>query len=218
MSPAHTSSSPAPDATVVPTGRRGAMTGLPCSVLLIVIGAAGVSGGVVVATGNQKGESGVAGFAGLAFMVALGVLGVFLFVGHWANRSNRILVDGTGLWIDSGKLQHVIPWQSLAGVALHWSRFGRSQKVYSLEMFPNGPVDRDDPALWTLVRDEEPPQPGLSRLRYRLPFPSAQQQQVVTAVHSQVPQLWLGESERPTGHIGRPDVRGHRERTRGRTP
>lgn len=216
MLPPHTPA-PAPDATVIPTGRRGAMTGLPCSVLLIAIGATGVSGAVVVATGNQKGESSAAGFAGLAFMVALGVLGVFLFIGHWANRRNRILVDHTGLWVDSGNLRNVIPWQALAGVGLHWSKFGRSQKVYSLELFPTGPVDRDDPVLWTLVRDEEPLHPGLPRLRYRLPFLAAQQQQVVAAVQQYVPQIWLGESERATGHIGRPDVKGHRERTRSRT-
>ena len=49
MLPSHTPS-PAPDATVIRTGRRGAMTGLPCSVLLIAMGAVGVFGAVVIAT------------------------------------------------------------------------------------------------------------------------------------------------------------------------
>ncbi|MGP4013445.1 hypothetical protein [Streptomyces sp. 4N124] len=46
--------------------------------------------------------------------------------------------------------------------------------------------------------------------------------EVVTAVQQYVPHIWLGESERAAGHIGRPDVKGHRQRHRqraqGRTP
>jgi hypothetical protein len=193
------------------------MTGLPCSVLLIAMGAVGVSGAVVVATGKQKGEPTLAGYAGLVFMLALGAVGVFLFLANWANRNTRILVDDTGLWVDSGKARNVILWQSLAGVGLYWSKYGRGQKVYSLELFPAGQVDRDDPVLWTLVRDEEPLHPALPRLRYRLPFPAGCREQVVAAVNHHAPHIWLGESQRAQGHIGRPDVKGHRERTRGRT-
>jgi hypothetical protein len=194
------------------------MTGLPCSVVLIALGLIGVIGAVVVATGNQKGESGAKGLVGLVFMLALGVLGVFLFIANWANRRTRILLDHSGLWVDSGKARNVIPWQTLAGVGLYWSKFGRGQKVYSLELFPTGPVDRDDPVLWTLVRDEEPLHPGLPRLHYRLPFPNGCREQIVSAVQQYVPHIWLGESERAEGHIGRPDIKGHRERTRGSRP
>ncbi|MEV1084344.1 hypothetical protein AB0I98_40085 [Streptomyces sp. NPDC050211] len=210
--------SPAPDAMVIRSGRRSVMVGLPCSVLLIVVGAVGVGGAAMIATGNQKGESTVAGFAGLVFMLALGVLGVLLFLSNWANRRSRILVDHTGLWVANGNVRNVIPWQTLAGVGLYWSKLGRSQKLYSLELFPTAPIDRDDPVLWTLVREEEPLHPDLPRLRYRLPFPAPYRQQVVTAVQQYVPHIWLGESERAAGHIGRPDVKGHRQRTQGRTP
>ncbi|GAB2765237.1 hypothetical protein GCM10027072_74980 [Streptomyces bullii] len=210
--------SPAPDATVIRTGRRGAMTGLPCSVVLIALGVVGVIGAVVVATGNQKGESSVAGFVGLVFMLALGVVGVFLFTANWASRRTRILVDHTGLWVENADRRNVIAWQSLAGVGLYWSKMGSHQKVYSLELFPTGPIDRDDPVLWALVRDEEPLHPQLPRLRYRLPFPAPCRQQMVAAVQQHVPHIWLGESERATGHIGAPDVKGHRQRTKGRTP
>ncbi|MEV8435504.1 hypothetical protein [Streptomyces chartreusis] len=191
------------------------MTGLPCSVVLIAIGAVGVFGTALVATGNQKGQSSIAGFAGMLFMLAFGALGVLLFITNWSNRHNRLLVDHTGLWVADRQAQNVIPWRTLAGVGLFWS--GGSKKVYSLELFPVGPIDRDDPVLWTLVRDEEPLHPDMPGLRYRLPFPAAQQQQVVSAVRQYVPHIWLGESERAQGHIGRPDVKGHRERTRGRT-
>ncbi|MGW2328296.1 hypothetical protein ACWC5C_21380 [Streptomyces sp. NPDC001700] len=217
MSSPHTPS-PAPNATAIPIGRRSAMTGLPCSVVLIAIGAAGIFGIIMVATGNQKGEATVAGFVGLGVAVALGVVGVILFMGFLANRRSRILIDHTGLWLEEGSRRSVIPWNTLAGVALYWSEFGRNAKVYSLELFPAGPIDRDHPHLWTLVRDEEPPHPGLPRLRHRVTLSAPTQRPVVEAVRSHVPQIWLGESQRPAGHIGRPDVSGHRQRTRNRTP
>ncbi|MFH8697575.1 hypothetical protein [Streptomyces chartreusis] len=216
MLPPHTPT-PSPNAVVIRTGRRAAMTGLPCSVVLIGIGAVGVFGTALVATGNQKGQSSIAGFAGMVFMLAFGALGVLLFITNWSNRHNRLLVDHTGLWVAGKRAQNVIPWRTLAGVGLFWSKLGQGGKAYSLELFPSGPIDRDDPVLWTLVRDEEPLHPDMPGLRYRLPFPAAQQQQVVSAVRQYVPHIWLGESERAQGHIGRPDVKGHRERTRGRT-
>ncbi|WP_207946416.1 hypothetical protein [Actinomadura sp. 7K507] len=182
----------------------------------MAVGVVGIIGGVVVATGNQKGESTGAGFVGLGVLVALGVLGVIFFIPIWMGRRTRILIDHTGLWIESGKLRNVIPWNTLAGVCLYWSNLGRSQKLYSLELFPTGPIDRDDPVLWALVRDEEPFRPGLPRLRHRLGIPAASRQQMVAAVQQYVPQLWLGEYERAAGHIGRPDAKGHRERTRGK--
>ncbi|WP_254885947.1 hypothetical protein [Streptomyces sp. NA02950] len=194
------------------------MTGLPCSAVLIALGAVGVLGVVLVATGNQKGESTVAGYVGLAFLVALGVIGIITFIPVWANRGTRILIDHTGLWVERKDLRNVIPWHTLAGAGLYWSRLGRKGRLYSLELYPNGPIDRDDPVLWALVRDEEPPRPALPRLRHRLPLVAADQRAVVAAVQQYVPQIWLGESQRPPGHIGRPDVKGHRERTRGRTP
>ncbi|WP_207943321.1 hypothetical protein [Actinomadura sp. KC345] len=181
----------------------------------MAIGAVGIAGIVVVATGNQKGDSTVWGFAGLGLLVALGVLGVIFFVPIWTGRRSRILVDHTGLWVENGKLRNVIPWNALAGVCLYWSKLGSSQTLYSLELFPTGPIDRDDPVLWTLVRDEEPFRPGLPRLRHRLAVPAASRQQMVAAVQRYAPRLWLGESERASGHIGRPDIKGHRERTRG---
>ncbi|WP_413803471.1 hypothetical protein [Streptomyces iranensis] len=216
MSSPHTSS-PAPDATVIRVGRRSALTGLPCSIVLMVIGAVGIFGVVLVATGKQKGESTVTGYVGLAFAVALGVLGIALFIPFWANRRSRILIDHTGFWLEKGGLQRVIPWNSVAGVALYWSEFGRNGKIYSLELYPTATIDRDDPLLWSLVRDEEPLHPGLPRLRHRVTLTAPNQRPVAEAVRSRVPHIWLGESQRAAGHIGRPDIRGHRQRTRGRT-
>ncbi|MBP8535847.1 hypothetical protein [Streptomyces sp. MK37H] len=216
MSSPHTPS-PAPDATVIRVGRRSALTGLPCSIALMTIGAVGIFGAVLVATGKQKGEATVTGYVGLALAVVLGVLGVALFIPFWANRRSRILIDHTGFWLDKGGHQKVIPWNTLAGVALYWSEFGRNGKIYSLELYPTGTIDRDDPLLWSLVRDEEPLHPGLPRLRHRITLTAPNQRPVVEAVRSRVPHIWLGESQRAAGHIGRPDIRRHRQRRRDRT-
>ncbi|MGR6973097.1 hypothetical protein ACU639_26485 [Streptomyces cynarae] len=88
-------------------------------------------------------------------------------------------------------------------------------KVYSIELCPRAPIDRDDPVLWPLGRDEEPLHPALPRLRYRLPVPPSSQVAVVMAIQQQVPHLWFGETEREAGYMGVPDRKGHRERVRG---
>ncbi|MGW0736242.1 hypothetical protein [Streptomyces sp. NPDC002851] len=207
---------PSPNATVIKTGRGSALKAVPCAVIAIAIGIVGIFGAVVVATGNQKGESSVSGYAGVLFMIVIGVFGVCVLIPVWSDRKTRVLVDQTGLWLQKGQLQNVIPWHTLAGVGLYWSNFGKGTKIYSLELCPSGPIDRDDPTLWALVRDEDPIHPHLPRLRYRLPLTAANQRSVVAAVYQYVPNLWLGESQRPEGHIGRPDVKGHKQRTRSR--
>ncbi|MGW5661985.1 hypothetical protein ACWEWG_18080 [Streptomyces sp. NPDC003758] len=73
---------------------------------------------------------------------------------------------------------------------------------------PQRPVDRDDPVLWPLVRDEEPLHPTLPRLRYRLPVPASSRVALGAAIRQQVPHLWLGETEREAGCMGVPDRRG----------
>ncbi|SER82777.1 hypothetical protein SAMN05421870_104442 [Streptomyces qinglanensis] len=110
----------------------------------------------------------------------------------------------------------MIPWRTLAGAGLWTSPMGRGGMIHSLELCPEGAIDRDDPLLWRLVRDEEPLRPGLPRLRYRVPLTSGSRHEVVAAVRRFAPRLWFGESERAPGHIGRPDTEGHRRRTGGR--
>ncbi|MGW0737009.1 hypothetical protein [Streptomyces sp. NPDC002851] len=170
-----------------------------------------VVAGIVADGGVAVGQ--VAG--GLVWMVIFGGLGALGIYGGVKSRKARVSVDSTGLWFFNGKAQNVIPWQGLAGVGLYWSPMGRGT-AYSLELCPNGPIDRDDPVLWPLVRDEDPPHPTLPRLRYRLPLTFGAHEPVVRAVRDRVPHLWLGESERRPGHVGRSDAKGHRERTRTR--
>ncbi len=47
------------------------------------------------------------------------------------------------------------------------------------------------------------------------PVPARSRAALVTAIQQQVPQRWLGETEREAGYMGVPDRKGHRERMRG---
>ncbi|WP_246102417.1 hypothetical protein [Streptomyces piniterrae] len=204
----HTSPAPAPDATVVRTGRRGALRSLPICLILVALGLAGVVGLIMLATGNAKGDFSVKGLLGLLMMLAFGALGVLLGVPIWRGRNAAVIVDGAGLWLDNGRARQIIPWDTLAGVGLQWSQMGKRVKQYSVELCPSGPINDRDPVLWALVRDEEPIAPGLPRLRYRLPVPTGGGQEKVTAAIRQYApaHLWLGEAQREPGHLGRPDL------------
>ncbi|MFF4509209.1 hypothetical protein [Streptomyces sp. NPDC001401] len=208
--------SPSPTATVVPTGRRASRRMVPLGIVLTAISALVLFGGIVITAGLEGGEPNPKGIGGIALGLFMGFIGVTSLITTWSAPHSSVSVDHLGLWVSNGRAQNVIPWQSLAGVGLHWSKMGRGGvKVYSVELCPNVPVDRDDPVLWPLVRDEEPLHPTLPRLRYRLPVPASSQAALVTAIQQQVPQLWLGETEREAGYMGVPDRKGHRERTGG---
>ncbi|RLK22962.1 hypothetical protein DER29_0808 [Micromonospora sp. M71_S20] len=206
---------PAPNAAVIPTGRRRARIGLPLALLLVLAGVGGLVAAVAVIGGSHQPRSPVAGLVAAGILAALGVPGGLLLVAFWRQRRARILVDHAGMWFDTGTRRQVIPWRTLAGVGLFHSQ-GHRSSFHSLELYPTGPVDRDDPVLWTLVREEEPFRPGLPRLRHRLRVEAADVPVAVAAVRHYAPHLWLGESWRERSHIGRPDRAGHRERTRAR--
>ncbi|MFJ9847885.1 hypothetical protein [Streptomyces sp. NPDC101150] len=114
------------------------------------------------------------------------------------------------------KRQNVIAWRSLAAVGLHWTP-AKGSASYTLELCPDGLIDRDDPVLWPMVRDDEPLRPGLPRLRYRLGANGDRREPLVEAVQRYAPHLWFGETERERGYGGLPDTRGHRERSGDRT-
>lgn len=190
---------------------------LPLTVFLTLLSALVLFAGVAMLAGLGEGGPSAKGVGGIVVGSLMGFISVTSLVTHWLNRKSSISIDETGLWVSTSEGQGVIAWHLLAGVGLHWSKFGRRNKVYSIELCPNVPIDRDAPVLWPLVRDEEPLHPTLPRLRYRLPVTAGSREPLVAAVRAYVPQLWLGESERATGHIGTPDRKGHRERTRGRS-
>ncbi|MFJ9417005.1 hypothetical protein ACIRPT_22825 [Streptomyces sp. NPDC101227] len=208
---------PAPDATLIKTGRNQLKGGFSAG-----IGCAG--GGLIVIAGSLAAAFGLIGkepepgaFVGVFFGLVAGFFGVTILKGFWDARHAVICVDHVGLWISNPKGNKVIPWDGLAGVGLYWSKGVKrgAPKQYSIELCPNGPIDRDHPVVWNLVRDEEPLHPSLPRLRYRLPARGVDREPLVAAVRHYAAHLWLGEVEREPGHIGHPDIKGHRARTRG---
>ncbi|MEB8342672.1 hypothetical protein [Streptomyces endophyticus] len=206
---------PTPTATVIRTGQRSAAKALPLGIVLTVVGLLVMLGGVAITFGLGEDDPSPKGVVGIVMGLLILFISVTSLISAWVSRRSTVSIDRTGLWVSDGKVRDVVPWHTLAGVGLHWSKLGRT-KVYSVELCPSGPIDRDDPVLWPLVRDEEPLHPDLPRLRYRLPVPPGSREAVVTAIQSYVPHLWLGEAERESGHIGAPDRKGHRERTRTR--
>ncbi|MET9832349.1 hypothetical protein ABZ078_24315 [Streptomyces sp. NPDC006385] len=108
------------------------------------------------------------GLIGLLF-ATIGYTGFKIFRSALSFHHLAVSVDDTGLWLRARSGQGVIRWDTLAGVAVHWSEPGnRGARHYSIELCPSGPIDRADPVLWVPVRDEEPVRPGLPRPRYRL--------------------------------------------------
>jgi hypothetical protein len=207
--------SPSPTATVVPTGRRASRRTIPLGIVLTAISALVLFGGTAMTAGLGDGGPNPKGIGGIVIGLLMGFISVTSLIATCSARHSSVSVDHTGLWVSNGKARSVIPWQRLAGVGLHWSKVGKGGvKVYSIELCPNAPIDRDDPVLWPLVRDDEPLHPTLPRLRYRFPVPASSRVALVTAIQQQVPQLWLGETEREAGYMGVPDRKGHRERTR----
>ncbi|MBT2400865.1 hypothetical protein [Streptomyces sp. ISL-100] len=101
--------------------------------------------------------------------------------------------------------RNVIRWDTLAAVALHWSKADNpAGENYSIELCPTVPVDRDDPIMRGLVRDEEPLRPGLPCLCYRIVANGPYREPMIEAIRQHAPRLWLGETEREPDYFGRP--------------
>ncbi|SDJ79738.1 hypothetical protein SAMN05421806_102568 [Streptomyces indicus] len=183
---------------------------MPIALGVIAVGLLGVAGAVSVIVGEQRRPPPAAGYVGVVLMLGLVALGVLALVATYKARRARALFDARGFWWDNGRARALVPWEALSGVAVHWSRLGRGTTLWSLELYPHGPVDRDDPALWPLVRDTDPPEPGLPRVHYQLPFRAGAREPIMAAVRQHAPALWLGEVRRPPGHIGRANRRGRR--------
>ncbi|MFJ9855207.1 hypothetical protein [Streptomyces sp. NPDC101150] len=210
---------PALNATLIKSGRSQLKGGFGAVMGCMGIAVFFIAAGLAAAFGLMGKEPNPGGFAGVVIGLVAGLFGGGIMKSFWAARNAYTCVDHVGLWISNPKGNKLIPWDSLAGVGLYWSKGQkrRAPKQYSIELCPNGPIDRDDPVVWNLVRDEEPMHPSLPRLRYRLPARGADREPLVGAVRRHAAHLWLGEAEREPGHIGYPDIKGHRARARGRT-
>ncbi|MFF1838083.1 hypothetical protein ACFVXE_28320 [Streptomyces sp. NPDC058231] len=196
---------PAADATVLRYGLRRLLWALPA---LFVV-PSGPFLFYVVLTSRPSGSGWQWLPVGL-FLLASFVCGRIL-VSRWRKRRAVTAFDAVGFWWIEGKQATLIRWDSLAGVGIYWARPGKTV-VHTVELCPKGEIDRDDPLLWSYVRDAAPLHPDLPRLRYRIDvenFPGAYGK----ALRQWAPELWFGRQEQPDSYLGAPDRVGHRERT-----
>ncbi|MFF5482347.1 hypothetical protein ACFY5C_34295 [Streptomyces sp. NPDC012935] len=185
--------------------------------IFMVMGVLFVVLAVVITAGLNGNDPQPVGLVALLF-ATIGYSGFKLFRSALALRRQAVSIDDTGLWLRNSAGQSVIRWDTLAAVAVYWSETDRSVRQSSIELCPSGPIDRDDPVLWGLVRNEEPIRTGLPRLRYRFATTgeyARHREPLVEAIRKYAPHLWLGETQREPGHCGSPDYEGHRERTAG---
>ncbi|MEU8977747.1 hypothetical protein ACFVXW_21030 [Streptomyces sp. NPDC058251] len=196
---------PGPDATVYRFGMRRLRTGLPGTLIALLLAPLPL----VVTAG--KGGAGVGQwiFAGV-WLLLWGGLGVLMACALWAGRGTLLAFDAHGVWWrHSQERQTVVPWQSLAGVGLYWAHKGSAkagQKIMSLELCPYGDVDDADPVLKPLIVRDQPLRPGLPDRRYRIGVPMYAGRrwgrELAQAAYERAPQLWFGEHERPYGYMG----------------
>ncbi|MDI3406341.1 hypothetical protein [Streptomyces cavernicola] len=205
---------PAPSASVIKIGGeamgQAAKGAAGCSIFAVLF----IGGGLAAVLG-LNGEPHNGGYGAIAVGLIAVILAVLFLKGGWDGRKAFLAVDHVGLWVKNPAGGKVVPWDTLAGVGLYWSNSNKKGvgTEYSLELCPDGPIDRDHPVLWNLVRDEEPLHPNLPRLRYRIPIGKKNQPLLVAAVRQNADHLWFGEVQRQPNHIGFPDVQGHKERT-----
>jgi len=199
----------APDSVVAFRGRGHFRAGL-----LILLGIALVAAGVVhllLPAGRDGALDTVRTGAAALLAAAAAALLVRLFGRILPKRRRVVTVAAAGVLCDhgDGSPPALIPWETLAAVGIH--RYGTE---WTLELCPREEVDRDDPALWLFVRDEQPHRPGLPRLRYRFDIhPAEARHAVAAACRRRVPRLWYG-GHGHHGDAGAPDRKGHRRRLR----
>ncbi|WP_406170655.1 hypothetical protein [Streptomyces sp. NBC_00996] len=195
---------PGPDAAVYRFGMRRLRTGLPGTLIALLLAPLPL----VVTAGKGGAGAGQWIFAGV-WLLLWGGLGALMTYALWAGRGTLLAFDAYGVWWQhSQERQTVVPWQSLAGVGLYWAHKGNAkagQKVMSLELCPYGDVDASDPLLKPLVVRDEPLRPGLPDRRYRIRIPMYASRQwgreLAQAAYERAPQLWFGEHERPYGSM-----------------
>ncbi|MDG4857030.1 hypothetical protein P8605_02450 [Streptomyces sp. T-3] len=179
--------------------RSNARKTLPTGIAVLVLCVGLVLGGLSVSLGwfgAAHPEGYVAVFLGLLPIAVW----ARIFGAIWRNRNDTIAVDATGLWVCNRVGRNVIRWDTLAGVTVYWHPTGtQPARRESLELLPAASIDRNDPVLRPLVRDEEPHQPHLPRLRYRIVLHDSARDELITAVRQQAGSLWLGEIERDRG-------------------
>ncbi|MEU1195458.1 hypothetical protein ABZ446_04470 [Streptomyces sp. NPDC005813] len=198
-------SRPGPDATVHRFGMRRLRTGLPGTLIALCLAPLPLA-----VTAAQPGVGAGRWVFAVVWLLLWGGLGALMSYALWAGRRTLLAFDAYGVWWwHSPDRYAAVPWQSLAGVGLHWAHKGSARagrKVMSLELCPYGDVDADDPVLRPLVVRDEPLRPGLPDRRYRIGIPTYSGRrwgrELAASAHARAPHLWFGEHERPYGRPG----------------
>jgi hypothetical protein len=184
-------STPSPDAAVVPIGRsiafsRAAVgTVLVLAAALIVLGLANV---VDRRVHVKDPELTLAMGSLLALLCA--VIGFACMRYAWRRRGIAISADQAGLWLSDGDAHAVVPWGDVKAIGLHRYVLGKSNNwpsitihAWNIELRLRGPIDRDDPLLKRMVLPADPP-------RYMIRLPRGARRDAVAAIESRVPELW----------------------------
>ncbi|WNI16038.1 hypothetical protein [Actinacidiphila sp. ITFR-21] len=202
---------PARDATVVRYGLRETPASLAVSAVFVLVGAVAIWAADYVEREPLRWV-----FIGLAVPVA--VVGLVTIPVTLSERHYRFVIDGAGWWWFHDGVIAFVPWDSLAAAGIYYTAgSAETPRVATLELFPRGPFDPDQPLLWETVRDGDPPAPGLPRLRYRIKLTRLKDflsEVEAACVRWAPPELWFGRREQPEGYVGRPDRAGHRRRFR----
>ncbi|MFE2825164.1 hypothetical protein [Streptomyces sp. NPDC059271] len=147
---------PSEDATAVRYGAREVRLCLIISANALSIGAVGLSGAALVGGALRWTLVPVAGLSAL--------YGLLMLLSAVSDAKDRFVFDATGWWWFGLHGNLALTWDSLAGACIYSTDDAAAENVMAtLELFPLGDFDRDDPALWRYVRDGDPPADGLPR-------------------------------------------------------
>jgi len=222
MTTSSTAAGPNPAATVLRSGEKRIRGAIRFGGVLLAIAVGLALCTVLLAAGLTGREPSPWILPALVIPCFVGIPGVRLIQRARRQQRTFVAVDDTGLWLHNSEGRGLIRWDTLAALAVQRSTGGNGtppSTARSLDLCPKDTIDRDEPVLWVLVRDEEPLRPGIPRLRYRMSGPAGSMvDPLIDAVRQHAPaSLWAGEFEREPGYDSGPDHEGHRARTQGRT-
>ncbi|MFC3492786.1 hypothetical protein [Glycomyces rhizosphaerae] len=191
MYPAPTST-PTPDATPVPVGRRIARKWVLFGAAGVALALYGVLKLVTAIINPLRVADPMESIATGAILMLLFPMLAFVCLRHARRRSDlSISTDNAGLWISDGDAHAVVPWNSAAAIGLHeYSLNGATSPAFSytswsIELRLHHPIDRDDPLLERFVLPAGPP-------RYLIRLPRGTHVEAMAAVDARVPELWHG--------------------------
>ncbi|MDN3240826.1 hypothetical protein [Glycomyces tritici] len=182
-------STPSPDATPVPIGRRIACRWAcfgAASAALAVLGA--VLTVLAAVDMARPGRGPFMSFGRSAFLLLFcGTLAFVCLRMAERHRHLAISTDFAGLWITERDAGAVIAWNDVAAIGLHeYALTGSSSrffKSWSIELRLHEPLEPGDPLLDSFVLPADPP-------RYMIRLPHGTRIDAMAAVRARVPELW----------------------------